>query len=62
LDAALVLRTVFRRDDQTWLRAGAGVVVQSDPEREFEETREKLRSISQFLVSDTVPVEEEEQQ
>jgi salicylate synthase len=61
LDAALVLRTVFRRDRQTWLRAGAGVVVQSDPDREFEETREKLRSISRFLVSDTVRAEEEHQ-
>lgn len=50
LDAALVLRTVFQRDGRTWLRAGAGVVEQSTPERELEETREKLRSISRFLV------------
>ncbi|GAA5152474.1 salicylate synthase [Pseudonocardia eucalypti] len=50
LDAALVLRTVFEQDGKTWLRAGAGVVGQSVPEREFEETREKLRSISRFLV------------
>jgi len=50
LDAALVLRTVFQRNGRTWLRAGAGVVEQSTPEREFEETREKLRSISRFLV------------
>jgi anthranilate/para-aminobenzoate synthase component I len=50
LDAALVLRTVFERGGHTWLRAGAGVVEQSTPEREFEETREKLRSISRYLV------------
>jgi len=50
LDAALVLRTVFQRGERTWLRVGAGVVEQSTPEREFEETREKLRSISRFLV------------
>ncbi|WP_245606987.1 salicylate synthase [Pseudonocardia spinosispora] len=53
LDAALVLRTVFQRAGRTWLRAGAGVVGQSNPEREFEETREKLRSISRFLVPAT---------
>jgi salicylate synthase len=59
LDAALVLRTVFQRDGRTWLRAGAGIVEQSTPEREFEETREKLRSISRFLVpvAERVPVE-----
>lgn len=51
LDAALVLRTVFRQDGRTWLRAGAGIVEQSRPERELEETREKLRSISRFLVA-----------
>ncbi|MEO3977770.1 salicylate synthase [Streptomyces sp. CAU 1734] len=50
LDAALVLRTVFQRDGLTWLRAGAGIVEHSTPEREFEETCEKLRSTSGFLV------------
>ncbi len=50
LDAALVLRSVFRQEGRTWLRAGAGIVPQSDPERELEETREKLRSVSRFLV------------
>ncbi|MEV5409709.1 salicylate synthase [Thermopolyspora sp. NPDC052614] len=50
IDAALVLRTVFRRGGRTWLRAGAGIVAQSSPGRELEETREKLRSVSRFLV------------
>jgi len=51
LDAALVLRSVYQRDGRTWLRAGAGIVAQSSPERELEETREKLRSVSRFLVA-----------
>ncbi|CAI7975799.1 mycobactin phenyloxazoline synthetase [Frankia sp. Hr75.2] len=51
LDAALVLRTVFQQDGRTWLRAGAGIVGHSDPDREAEETREKLRSVSRFLVA-----------
>jgi salicylate synthase len=50
LDAAVVLRTVFQRSGRTWLRAGAGVVGPSDPARELEETCEKLRSVSRFLV------------
>ncbi|MGI5455519.1 salicylate synthase [Streptomyces sp. CA-249302] len=45
LDAALVLRTVYEREGECWLQAGAGVVRQSRPEREHEETCEKLRSV-----------------
>lgn len=50
LDAALTLRSVFRHGGRTWLRAGAGIVAQSSPERELEETKEKLRSVSRHLV------------
>ncbi|MBO0869455.1 MAG: salicylate synthase [Micromonosporaceae bacterium] len=57
LDAALVLRTVFRHRGQAWLRAGAGIMGQSTPAREWEETCEKLRSIAPFLRLDApVPV------
>lgn len=34
LDAALVLRSLYRRDGECWLQAGAGIVQQSQPERE----------------------------
>ncbi|MDQ3761415.1 MAG: salicylate synthase [Actinomycetota bacterium] len=51
LDAALVLRTIFQQDGKTWLQAGAGIVEQSEPEREFEETCEKLRSVALHLVA-----------
>lgn len=50
-DAALVLRSVYREHGHTWLRAGAGIVSQSKPDREFQETCEKLDSIAKFLVS-----------
>ncbi|MGW2571673.1 salicylate synthase [Streptomyces sp. NPDC001537] len=50
LDAALVLRSVFRQDGHCWLQAGAGIVRQSTPAREQEETCEKLRSIAHHLV------------
>ena len=51
LDAALVLRAIYQRDGQSWLRAGAGIVGLSTPERELEETCEKLRSVAQNLVA-----------
>ncbi|MEU1936261.1 chorismate-binding protein [Streptomyces coeruleorubidus] len=59
LDAALVPRTVFQRDGRSRLRAGAGVMGQSTPEREWEETCEKLRSVAPRLrrSPDTPPAE-----
>ncbi|GGK04526.1 putative anthranilate synthase component I TrpE2/ Salicylate synthase MbtI [Pilimelia anulata] len=50
LDAALVLRAIYRRDGRTWLRAGAGIVADSTPEREYEETCEKLGSVAPHVV------------
>ncbi|WP_308432518.1 chorismate-binding protein [Streptomyces coeruleorubidus] len=59
LDAALVLRTVFQRGGPSRLRAGAGVMGQSTPQREREETCEKLRSVAPHLRCgpDTPPAE-----
>ncbi|MBB4781071.1 salicylate synthase [Streptomyces rapamycinicus] len=51
MDAALVLRSVYARAGRTWLRAGAGIVDQSRPERELEETEEKLRCVARSLVA-----------
>ncbi|MCM8554659.1 salicylate synthase [Streptomyces sp. STCH 565 A] len=50
LDSALVLRTVFQQHGRTWLQAGAGIVADSTPDREFEETCEKMRSVARYLV------------
>ncbi|MFD4442162.1 salicylate synthase [Nocardia sp. NPDC058519] len=50
LDAALVLRAVYQEGDGAWLRAGAGIVADSVPEREFEETCEKLGSIAPYVI------------
>ncbi|WP_040794381.1 nocobactin biosynthesis salicylate synthase NbtS [Nocardia higoensis] len=50
LEATLVLRAVYQTAEGAWLRAGAGVVGQSKPEREFEETCEKLGSIAPYVV------------
>ena len=51
MDAAIVLRSVFQKNEKGWLQVGAGIVKNSSPEREMEETREKVRSIAQFLVN-----------
>ncbi|BBX45422.1 mycobactin biosynthesis salicylate synthase MbtI [Mycobacterium cookii] len=51
LDAALTLRAAYERDGRTWLRAGAGIIGASDPDREFEETCEKLTTLAPHLVA-----------
>ena len=51
LDAALTLRTVYERNGRTWLRAGAGIIAASTPDREFEETCEKLATLAPHLVA-----------
>lgn len=51
LDAALVLRAAYQKDGKAWLRAGAGVIGQSRPEREFEETCEKLACVAEHLIA-----------
>jgi salicylate synthetase len=51
LDAALALRAAYECDGKTWLRAGAGIIEESEPEREFEETCEKLSTLAPYLVA-----------
>jgi salicylate synthetase len=51
LDAALTLRAAYESDGKTWLRAGAGIIEDSEPEREFEETCEKLSTLAPYLVA-----------
>ena len=44
LDSCIAIRTVVMREDVIRFQAGAGIVYDSNPEREFEETMEKLRA------------------
>ncbi|WP_026119543.1 salicylate synthase [Nocardiopsis ganjiahuensis] len=50
LDAALVIRSLFQEQGRAWLQAGAGIGLESRPDREFEETCEKMRSVSSHIV------------
>jgi anthranilate synthase component 1 len=44
-DFNILIRTLTQRDTQITLRAGAGIVADSVPERELEETRAKARGL-----------------
>jgi anthranilate synthase component 1 len=45
MDAAIAIRSVLVKDGTAFVNAGAGVVYDSDPDGEYEETRNKARSI-----------------
>ncbi len=45
LDSCIAIRTVLMQDKQAYLQAGAGIVADSDPQREFEETENKARAV-----------------
>jgi anthranilate synthase component I len=44
LDSCIAIRTMLMRGDLLRFQAGAGIVYDSNPEREYEETMEKLRA------------------
>jgi anthranilate synthase component 1 len=45
LDSCITIRTVVMKGKQAYLQAGGGIVADSDPESEFEETVNKSRAI-----------------
>jgi anthranilate synthase component 1 len=49
LDTCITIRSGLRKDDLLILQAGAGIVWDSAPERELEETSEKLRALGRSL-------------
>ena len=45
MDTAITIRTVVVKDGTAYVQAGAGIVADSDPEREYEETLNKARAL-----------------
>jgi anthranilate synthase component 1 len=45
MDTAITIRTVLISGSQAFVQAGAGIVADSDPTREFEETLNKARAL-----------------
>ncbi len=52
LDLNILIRTLVRSDDRLGFRAGAGIVADSNPRRELEETRAKARAMLRALEGD----------
>jgi anthranilate synthase component 1 len=49
MDSCITIRSGLKKDGIIYLQAGGGIVYDSTPEREFEETGEKLRALATAL-------------
>jgi anthranilate synthase component 1 len=49
MDTAITIRTIFTADDRAYLQAGAGIVADSVPEREYLETVSKAKALVRAL-------------
>lgn len=49
LDSCITIRTIVKRGDRIEVRAGAGIVHPSDPDREYDETRSKAAVLLRAL-------------
>jgi anthranilate synthase component 1 len=49
LDFCIAIRTITIRDGKASVQAGAGIVADSNPEAEYEETRDKARALLQAI-------------
>jgi anthranilate synthase component 1 len=62
MDMAITIRTACVHDGQMTVRAGAGIVADSDPERERQETVNKARSVQKALAMAQTTLEKESRQ
>ena len=49
LDFCITIRTITIRDGRASVQAGAGIVADSNPAAEYEETRDKARALLQAI-------------
>ena len=49
LDFCIAIRTVIMAGEKAWVQAGAGIVIDSNPTAEYEETRDKARALLRAL-------------
>jgi anthranilate synthase component 1 len=45
MDFGITIRTLMIRDGKVFIQAGAGIVADSDPEAEYQESRNKAKAL-----------------
>jgi anthranilate synthase component 1 len=51
MDTAIVIRTMFLKNNKAYIRAGAGIVYDSIPETEFQESKKKAKACLKAIKS-----------
>jgi para-aminobenzoate synthetase component 1 len=54
MDSSIVIRTLIRQDDALYAQAGGGIVAESDPAREYEESVTKIAPLLSVLKAPSV--------
>jgi anthranilate synthase component 1 len=49
MDTAIAIRTMLVKDGEIFMRTGAGIVADSDPGYEFEETMTKVQALVEAI-------------
>lgn len=49
LDTCITIRTIIAKDNKAYIQAGAGIVAESDPSREYDETLNKAKAMLKAL-------------
>jgi len=50
MDFCITIRTIMLKGDKLYLQAGAGIVADSVPEREYQETINKAEGMKQAII------------
>lgn len=50
MDFCITIRTIMMKDDKIFIQAGAGIVADSDPTREYQETMNKAEGMKQAII------------
>jgi anthranilate synthase component 1 len=49
MDTGITIRTIFIKDGYAYVQAGAGIVADSDPEKEYKESQNKARALLEAI-------------
>jgi anthranilate synthase component 1 len=49
LDSCITIRTILTKDGSAYAQAGAGIVADSDPKKEYQETINKSRALMKAI-------------
>ena len=49
MDTCIAIRTIVMKNQIAYVQAGAGIVADSDPQREYEETLHKARALAEAI-------------